>query len=140
MICTGCKNEKDEEEFHFKDQTKIKRHTECKSCQKVRANSHYLIHKKRYKEDARKRRIEFRNWFNKFKSTLKCKECGENHIAVLDFHHLDPTKKEKGITNLVASNSRTKLELELKKCIVLCSNCHRKLHWKEKQGQIPNVE
>jgi hypothetical protein len=32
--------------------------------------------------------------------------------------------------------SISKIKKEIKKCSVICSNCHRKLHWEEKNGPI----
>ena len=63
------------------------------------------------------------------KKTLKCSICGEDRWWVLDFHHTDPNKKEKHISHLIESPK--KLQEELKKCIVVCSNCHRDLHYKK---------
>jgi len=56
-------------------------------------------------------------------------ECGESHIAALDFHHLDPNQKEFVVAILLRSNDWSKIESELKKCKLLCSNCHRKAHF-----------
>lgn len=57
-----------------------------------------------------------------------CLNCGETDIACLDFHHTDPSKKDMGMNELLKQKSEKYLE-ELKKCIILCSNCHRKLHY-----------
>ena len=57
----------------------------------------------------------------------KCIKCGYNKcIKALEFHHLDPSKKDFTISNdyfklLDAVN-------ESKKCILLCSNCNKELH------------
>lgn len=50
----------------------------------------------------------------------KCKEA-------LDFHHVNPNEKD---FNISGSHSRSweKIELELKKCVLLCANCHREIH------------
>lgn len=32
-------------------------------------------------------------WLKEYKETLKCENCGENHPACLDFHHVDPNEK-----------------------------------------------
>ena len=46
-------------------------------------------------------------------------------------HHKDKDKKERGICYLVSNGYSTeKIQEELKKCEVLCANCHRKLHYK----------
>ena len=58
----------------------------------------------------------------------KCVECGyDKYYGALEFHHIDPTKKDFQIsTNL--SRAWEKLKKELDKCILVCSNCHRELH------------
>lgn len=57
-----------------------------------------------------------------------CCKCGYNkNLAALDFHHTK--EKTYVISNLIwKQNSIKKLQEELDKCIVLCSNCHRELH------------
>jgi len=67
-----------------------------------------------------------------FKGSLHCARCKENHIACMDFHHIDPSEKEYEVSALVSSKMFTKAYKEVKKCIVLCANCHRKLHYDEK--------
>lgn len=90
----------------------------------------------RAKSAARKRKI--RADFAAFKATLACTKCGENHPATLDFHHHTPNPANKKINELIRLGSFTRAMQEIKdKCIVLCSNCHRKHHWEEnKKGQI----
>ncbi len=90
-------------------------------------NKEYYI----VKSAERKKRIK--NDFDEYKSTLKCSKCGENHVACLDFHHLNPDEKEFSFYNLKKyAWGQEKIERELKKCIVLCANCHRKLHYEER--------
>jgi hypothetical protein len=58
-----------------------------------------------------------------------CIVCGESDPIVIDFHHLDETKKENGISQMMQSNySLQKIQEELNKCVCLCSNCHRRVH------------
>ena len=66
--------------------------------------------------------------FRIYKESLKCSHCGESEAVCLEFHHLDPTKKEGTIANNVKSWSLERLQREIEKCIVLCANCHRKEH------------
>lgn len=70
-------------------------------------------------------------WFKNLKAGLQCELCGENHPATLDFHHLDPSKKSATISMSYMNWSIEHIEEEIAKCQVLCSNCHRKLHYKE---------
>jgi hypothetical protein len=59
-------------------------------------------------------------------------QCGEDHPSTLDFHHEDPAKKEASVRQLLDNGySQKRILAEIAKCIVLCSNCHRKLHWSE---------
>lgn len=58
-----------------------------------------------------------------------CLHCGQLHPATLDFHHKDPKTKKFNLTT-GKTRSRKSIIEELQKCIVLCSNCHRILHWK----------
>lgn len=81
-----------------------------------------------------RRRKEIRAWFNEFKSKLKCLQCGEDHPATLDFHHKNKEEKERGLNFMSHwGYSRERIKKEIEKCIVLCANCHRKLHSEENQ-------
>jgi acetylornithine/succinyldiaminopimelate/putrescine aminotransferase len=71
-----------------------------------------------------------------YKATLACTVCGFSHPAVIDFHHPPGTKKY-GVNDLVANRRFTKAYKEVKKCIVMCSNCHRIHHYNEKGAEAP---
>jgi len=61
----------------------------------------------------------------------KCKACGYNKcIGSLDFHHLDPKEKDPKYS-LFKTIFNKRLTDELDKCILLCANCHRELHYLE---------
>jgi predicted HNH restriction endonuclease len=57
----------------------------------------------------------------------KCQLCGYNKcVRALHFHHIDPSLKE---FNISSQNSDwTKIQIELDKCILVCSNCHMEIH------------
>lgn len=59
----------------------------------------------------------------------KCNKCGYNKCpGSLEFHHRDP--KEKDINwRRMRSWKFEKIKRELDKCDLLCSNCHREIHW-----------
>jgi len=58
----------------------------------------------------------------------KCSRCLQTYDPVCyDFHHVDPSKKEFTIgENMLLG--KEKLQKEIEKCILLCSNCHRLTH------------
>lgn len=58
-----------------------------------------------------------------------CIGCGyKRSVAALDFHHLDPAKKDFGLGMNGLTRSWQKTKEELDKCILVCSNCHREVH------------
>lgn len=81
----------------------------------------------------RKRRAQVkayrRIWWNHYLKGLKCYFCGETETCCLDHHHIDPSEKEQNIPKLLGKwYSFEFIAREITKCVVLCSNCHRKLH------------
>ena len=78
-----------------------------------------------------------RAWFTSYKKTLSCIECGENHPATLDFHHVEPRKSKVKVNELVSDgHTKTRILAEIAKCVVLCANCHRKHHHNERIERI----
>jgi hypothetical protein len=70
-----------------------------------------------------------------------CMICAyDKHPGVLDFHHVDPALKMFAISGGGFSRSWASIEIELKKCILVCANCHREielgLHTKEVVEQL----
>lgn len=68
------------------------------------------------------------DWLRVYKQSRGCVRCGYDRVAsALDLHHRDPSRKlyDASALHLVSKN---KLLAEVKKCDVLCSNCHRELH------------
>ena len=68
----------------------------------------------------------------------RCQVCGyERCIEALEFHHLDPTQKDFGISHRGYTRSWEKVKEEINKCILLCANCHREFH--AGKLQLPQV-
>lgn len=83
----------------------------------------------RMKPYNKERRKTIEAWFRNYKETLSCEFCGEDSSECLDFHHKDPTDKRFtiGCYSMMGVSIDT-LQQEIAKCIILCANCHRKLH------------
>ena len=90
--------------------------------------AHYQKNKATIVAATKKNKKAKREEWRAFKATLQCARCGENHPSALDFHHEIPAEKEHSINNLCRVGAYRKIREELKKCIVLCANCHRKHH------------
>jgi hypothetical protein len=96
--------------------------------------------KKWNKENSEYRRIRQQNKRHEIKKWLKqevllgksCTKCQEDHPACLDFHHRDPSKKDMEIAKMAHGRcNKETILLEIAKCDILCSNCHRKYHWEQ---------
>lgn len=74
---------------------------------------------------ALKRKLEFVNI-----KGGKCSKCNYNkNLSALEFHYRDSSLKEFGLDFRKLSNTKIEvLTLELDKCDLLCSNCHKELH------------
>ena len=78
--------------------------------------------KKRYQEYIDKLKCFSKNKQNiDFKS--ECLICGDRGKLHLQFHHLNPKMKEYDISAMKIPTLQ-----ELRKCIVLCANCHIDFH------------
>lgn len=78
-----------------------------------------------------------KNWRRKTKEKSvqslggKCQICEYNKcIYALEFHHLDQSKKDFTLSSTSqGKQSWNKIKVELEKCILLCANCHREVHY-----------
>src|SRR5215831_12380624 len=65
----------------------------------------------------------------------RCADCGyDKCFAALHAHHLDPDGKDFGISGAHA-RSWASIEAELRKCILVCANCHAERHHDHARGQ-----
>lgn len=70
-----------------------------------------------------------REFIKSLKEETGCFKCGEKDYRVLQFHHVDPSLKESGISELLQRDySLTAIKKEIEKCEVVCANCHLKIH------------
>ena len=121
---------------------------ECRYCNKSYPESYFGValttekkvyrrHKCRFCYKKTKKVLEgkYRDWILEYKSKEGCKKCGVSDPRVLEFHHI----KEKDFS--IAERARSKygkkrLLEEIKKCNVLCANCHRILHFEERGKSV----
>ena len=72
-----------------------------------------------------------RLFINRVKRRYGCQICGyKKSLSALEFHHLH---SKKGVVSKMLGYSRSTLKDEIKKCILVCSNCHSEIHDKEKK-------
>ncbi len=77
----------------------------------------------------KKQRIDKKKALYELMGGEQCQICGYSRCAkALDFHHVDPEEKSFGLTLCEMSYAWERLVVEAKKCVLICSNCHREVH------------
>jgi hypothetical protein len=77
-----------------------------------------------------------KNWRRNTKQRIvdafnsRCGTCGyDKCVEALELHHLDPKEKEFSFGAIRANPvSWEKIIIEMRKCVLLCANCHREVH------------
>lgn len=94
----------------------------------------FELHRKNiHKESSNMKRVDvsfISGWVKKVKAVKllggKCTVCGNSDVTVMEFHHV--MEKNIGVSYLIRGDRRwSKIEEEIKKCVLMCSNCHREI-------------
>ncbi len=148
--CPRCKKLKIKKEFNKDNNRKHGHSIWCKACYKD-----FRIKKKRTISDKEimklrknastsnaKRRMEIRLKVHKYLKLHPCSGCKETDPIVLCFDHKQPKNKKYNISYMLGRAFSWKLVLqEIKKCRILCANCHaRKTAKEQKWYEFVNVD
>lgn len=129
MVCVSCKEDKPEDAFNWKNRLNGVKQAFCRECYKGYKRRHYQKNKETVIAKSVTRNAANRKLFQEWKASLACSLCHEAEEACLDFHHVDPKEKDFNISALATqSMASSTFADELKKCVVLCKNCHTKVH------------
>lgn len=131
-VCNICKI-KNREELIFKTKEvrrNKKEHLEI-----------YEKQKSKILKSARKRKADSKEFIivNFFDGS--CEMCGLKYhkvdapVAIFDFHHKDEEKKKFNPSRKIKGKLTDEIINEILECQLLCSNCHRKLHWQQKENK-----
>lgn len=136
-ICYTCKLKKPFNDFAKKRRNKDGLQSECKLCCRAYRKQWYhnniVLHKTNVAKRKKKAREDLKKFIDDLKSTSSCSKCGFSHPATLQFHHVRDKIME--ISNMIFKPySKKKVIEEIKKCIILCANCHAIHHYNEKQN------
>ena len=114
-ICSKCGRELPIDQFNWRNKAKGTQRADCKEC-----HSGYMKIKYQEKKDI----------VQNLKAETKCAKCGDSRGYVLDYHHINPEEKENNVSRMTSNNYQlNKVYEEIKKCVVLCANCHREFHY-----------
>lgn len=76
----------------------------------------------------RRRTVRRRRFLKRYAVSCGCKFCGYSDCGeALVFHHINPEDKKFALSNC-CNKSFADLKVEVRKCIILCANCHQELH------------
>jgi hypothetical protein len=118
--CEYCNKYYPESDFGvaLTTKNKIYRRNKCKNC---------------YRKTKKSLQNKYRVLIDEYKENKGCSECGTKDYRVLEFHHKNGKEKEFSIGEVSTKGyGLKKIEKELEKCLVICANCHRILHYKMK--------
>jgi hypothetical protein len=104
-------------------------------CKKHGDTSHYTDNSGRIRcRSCRNEAVDKRRKILKLKSIEykggSCSRCQYSKcIEALEFHHVDPSQKDFSLSSTGVTRSWDSIKKELDKCILVCSNCHREIHF-----------
>ena len=133
--CRCCKKVKPNSEYYHGNL--VRYDNTCKKCLGVIRSKYAKENRGKINlRNTLKRKRILTKWLEYFKNKGqdKCSQCGYDECFwAIEFHHED--KKDFAIKRfynqkVCTKDNINKLEKELKKCIVLCANCHREEHYK----------
>ncbi len=153
-VCASCGDEKRLADFALTGEWRKKRAADplryrkhCKECTRAPSAAHtdpnFVTHRvrrprrvaptleeRRSSNAAYKRRTRraARIKALEYLASKGCAECGERDPRVLEFDHLDPRRKKHDVSRILADGyswGSEKLREEIRKCRVICANCHR---------------
>lgn len=127
--CNSCGEEREIEDFHWKNKKKNIHQSACRFCIARRNRKHYHDNKQTYisKAKIRNRRVYGKNriLLYEYLSTHPCVDCGCNDPRVLEFDHVRGSKVDEVTRILSDIAAWSTIEAEIAKCEVRCVNCHR---------------
>ena len=84
-------------------------------------------------EHRSKTSIANRNFIRRLKRLYGCSVCGyKKSLDALCFHHI---RDKKYIVSRMSQNSRKSIKEEIRKCILVCHNCHSEIHEQQRTNQ-----
>lgn len=146
-VCSKCKSEKDESEFGKDATRKDGLHYWCKECVRKQGRKYYLDNREtilahmsnRRQEHPHARRENMHGrqearivYIRKIKAERGCERCGEKDPLVLTFHHKDSSTRKYTVSGMGAHSIEV-IDTEIAKCVVLCRNCHVRVHQESKE-------
>jgi hypothetical protein len=98
------------------------------AAQKAAQKEHYLKNKDKYIKRNKTYRQKVREYVQEIKESKPCMDCGVSYpYYIMEFDHLH--SKINSVAKLVSSGTMNQVILEIEKCELVCSNCHKYRTW-----------
>jgi hypothetical protein len=109
----------------------------CVQCKREYDARWYQSNKSKRRDWNKRHLASVRDRINEYKSSTPCLDCGKRFPPyVMDFDHVTGTKSE-NIAYLASAGLTNRLQEELKKCVLVCSNCHReRTHQRRRSAMV----
>ena len=123
LLCASCGQWKTLEEFHT---SRTGQFAYCRDCRSAYDRRYYAERGKPARLARKRAAIDAaRTWMAALKEGVPCTDCGGVFpVYVMHWDHLPGFEKVGEISVMVASRTRAVVLEELKKCELVCANCH----------------
>lgn len=132
--CAKCGIEKPPEDFHRHGEG---RQPSCKVCAIANRVEYYKQNKAHELAVRHAYIVSRRAWYVSLKQGRPCSDCGGVfHHSAMQWDHVSAEDKSLNVADLYRkSASKTAILVEIKKCELVCANCHALRTWNRRVAQ-----
>lgn len=133
--CAKCGHWKQQSDFH---DSRTGQFSYCKECRNAYDRRYYAERGRAARlERGRARRRQAQSWLNSLKDGLPCTDCGQAFPApIMHWDHLPGHQKIGAVSDLASSRTAALVLDELKKCELVCANCHSLRTARRAKGRV----
>lgn len=136
--CKKCLIDKEETHFSFRNKNTGSLQSYCKECQKLERKEHYGKNKSYFLHRNRKSRARKTKYLIDLRNSTPCADCNKQYpYYIMDFDHIE--NKIRPVTQMICYSWRL-LKSEIKKCEIVCANCHAARTWKRRKAHVSQLE
>jgi hypothetical protein len=126
--CSVCKIKKQPKDFNLKSSNPDGLQRICRICSNKASKKYYQKNKDKHIKNTSLNREKYykrnREYVYNLLLNSCCIDCGISDPIVLEFDHIKD--KVKDISKMIVGYSMKSLKNEIKKCEIVCANCHRR--------------
>lgn len=125
-FCTACFRKRPISEFPYRSDKPDKRVSNCKDCRLKSGRKHYANNKEAIAKRHRAYKWKVITAVQELKEETPCADCKTYYpYYVMDFDHREGETKSFLVSKMVGNGGLERIQEEINKCDIVCSNCHR---------------